>query len=83
LTDGPPDHRQLRSDSPPTAAEDIHLPGPSYLPIVVAAGLTVALVGIVVSFVAFVIGMVVWVVAALIWVRDTRQEMAELPLERG
>jgi hypothetical protein len=82
LTERLPDHL-LRSDSPPGAAEDIHLPGPSYLPIIVAAGVTVALVGIVISFVAFVIGTVVWVAAVVIWVRSAREQMAELPLDRG
>ena len=65
----------------PAAAEEIHLPGPSYLPVMVAAGVTVALVGVVISFVLVVIGGVLAVVSVLRWTRETREEMAELPLE--
>ena len=81
MTSPAPDHRALRSDAPPAAAEDIHLPGPSYLPIIVAAGVTISLVGILLSPIIFAAGMIVWVVATLVWIRDTRQEIAELPLD--
>ncbi len=75
------DHEQLRSQSPPAASEDIHLPPPTYLPIVVASAVTLALVGILVSTLLFVGGMIVLVVATLRWIRDARAEIAELPLE--
>ncbi len=83
MTEEAREHRNLRTASPPPASEDIHLPAPSYLPIVVAAGITVALVGVVVSWIAFAFGMVAWLVAAAIWIRKAREEMAELPLEHG
>ena len=38
----------LREDVPPPG-EAVHLPGPSFLPVVVAAGTTVTLVGVVVN----------------------------------
>ena len=77
------EHRRLRSDAPPAPSEDIHLPAPTYLPIIVAAGIAVALVGILLNVILFAFGMVVWIVAVLIWLRRTREEIAELPLDTG
>ena len=65
----------------PPAAEQIHLPGPSYLPVVVAAGVTLAVVGVVISFAVLAIGLIITVVGIVRWVRETREDMAELPLE--
>lgn len=77
------DHEPPRSDTPPAASEDIHLPGPSYLPVIVAAGVSLALVGVLVSPYLLALGMIVWIVATLVWVRDARGEIAELPLDHG
>ncbi len=66
---------------PPPAGESIHLPNPSYLPVLVAAGTTIALVGVVVNWVIFGLGVAVLLVSVLRWVGQTRHEMAELPLE--
>ena len=76
-------HRNLRTASPPPPSEDIHLPRPSYLPIVTAVGIAVALTGLVLSWIAFALGAIVFLVAVAIWVRKAREEMAELPLEHG
>jgi hypothetical protein len=77
------DHEQLRSQAPPAASEDIHLPGSTYLPIIVAAGVTAALVGILISALLFVLGLTVTVIAVVVWIRAVRAEIAELPLEHG
>jgi hypothetical protein len=63
---------------PPT--EEIHLPEPSYLPAVLAFGLMVTIIGVVFSWVVVVIGAIVAVISLLRWIRQTRAEMAELPL---
>ena len=63
------------------AGEAIHLPGPSFQPVLVAFGLTLAVVGVVLSPILVAIGLVVTVVALFRWIRDTRREMSELPLE--
>ncbi len=63
------------------AGEPIHLPGPSYLPVLVALGATIALVGVVLNWVVFGIGLAITVVAILRWVGQTRAEMDDLPLE--
>jgi hypothetical protein len=65
----------------PPPGEAIHLPGPSYLPPVVAAGTTIALVGVVLSWVVFGIGLAITLVAIFRWIGQTRADIAELPLD--
>ena len=65
----------------PPAGEAIHLPGPSYLPVIVAAGVTIALVGVVLNCVMFGIGVAITVVGVARWARDTRRDVADLPLD--
>ena len=67
--------------SPPPPSEEVHLPEPSYLPALVALGLTLALTGVILSPVIVAIGAVIAIVALVRWIRQTREEMAELPLE--
>lgn len=71
---------QTDGDVPPPG-EEIHLPDPSYVPVVVAAGITILLVGVVINFVLAGLGAAIALVAIVRWVRQTREEMAELPLE--
>jgi len=68
-------------DGVPPAGEAVHLPGPSFLPAIVAAGISVAVVGIVISWVVVVIGAIPAVIAAGLWIRETREDISELPLE--
>ena len=68
-------------DRLPPPGEEIHLPEPSYLPALVALGLTIALLGVVLSWILCGIGVVIALVAIVRWIRQTREEMAELPLE--
>ncbi|MEA2331546.1 MAG: hypothetical protein QOH58_1684 [Thermoleophilaceae bacterium] len=70
------------SDAPP-AGEAVHLPGPSYVPVVTALGLTLAIVGIVLSWILVGLGLVITVVAIWRWIRDTRRDISELPLQHG
>ncbi len=70
-----------QDDHVPPPGEPIHLPDPSYLPVLVAAGTTIALIGVVINLVLFVIGLLITLVATVRWIRQTREEMAELPLE--
>jgi hypothetical protein len=65
----------------PPPSEEVHLPEPSYLPALTALGVTLALVGVVLSWIICGIGVVIAVVAIARWIRQTREEMAELPLE--
>ena len=74
---------QVRVSDPPAedAGEAIHLPGPSYLPVATAFGLTIAVVGVVLSWVIVGIGVVIAAIAIGRWIGETRRETAELPLE--
>ena len=61
--------------------EAIHLPGPSYHPVVLAFGVTLAVTGVVIYPPATVIGLVIAVVTLYHWIRDTRRDISDLPLE--
>jgi hypothetical protein len=61
--------------------EAIHLPGPSYQPVLLAFGVTLVVTGIVLFPVVAVIGGVITLVTLFGWIRDTRREISELPLE--
>jgi hypothetical protein len=65
----------------PPVGEVIHLPGPTYLPVVVAAGIATAVVGVVQMWPLVALGLVVTVVAVWRWIKDTRRDISELPLE--
>lgn len=70
-------------DAPPPPGEAVHLPGPSFLPVVTALGVTLALVGIVISYAVVGVGVLITVVAVWRWVRETREDIAELPLDHS
>ena len=72
--------RAPEPDVPPPG-EIIHLPGPSYLPVVTALGLTIALVGIVIAWFLVVIGALIAVIAIGKWIKETREEISELPVD--
>ena len=65
----------------PAASETIHLPGPTYLPVLVAAFTTIALVGVVLNWVVFGIALAVVIICIGLWIRDVRRDIADLPLE--
>jgi hypothetical protein len=69
----------LDPDVPP-AGEDIHLPGPSIQPLLLAFGITLALVGVTTFFPLVVAGLILSVVVIVRWIRDTRRDVDELPL---
>jgi hypothetical protein len=65
----------------PPVGEEIHLPGPSILPLLTAIGITLTLVGVT-TFIEFTIAgaiLTVWCIAR--WIKDTRHEIDELPLD--
>lgn len=70
-----------RDGEVPAAGEPIHLPGPSFLPVIVAAGITIAVVGVVLNWIVFGIGLAIAVVSIVRWARETRDDVAHLPLE--
>jgi hypothetical protein len=65
----------------PPVGEEIHLPGPSILPVLTAVGITLALVGVT-TFIEFtVVGVILTVGCVWRWIKDTRREVDELPLD--
>ena len=65
----------------PPVGEEIHLPGPSILPVLTAVGLTLTLVGITTFIELTVIGGVMTIWCVVRWVKDTSRETDELPLD--
>ena len=63
------------------AGEAIHLPGPSYQPVVLAFALMLAIPGVVLFPPVAVIGLVIVLVTLYLWIRDTRRNISDLPLE--
>jgi tellurite resistance protein TehA-like permease len=69
-----------RNDAPPVG-EQIHMPGPSILPLINAASLAFAIVSITLSWYLVAFGALIFVITAIKWIGDTRRDIAELPLE--
>jgi hypothetical protein len=65
----------------PPAGEEIHLPGPTILPLATAIGITLIVVGTTLGWYLSAVGAVVLVVCAVRWVRDARRGVAELPAQ--
>jgi hypothetical protein len=70
----------MAGEAPPPG-EPVHLPGPSYLPVTVAAGVALIVSGVVVLWVLSVAGLLITLFAVVRWIRETREEIGELPLE--
>lgn len=72
------------SDTPreaPPAGEEIHLPGPTLIPITTAVGITFMVIGTTISWFISGIGLIIFVLAVARWIRDTRRDVAALPEE--
>jgi hypothetical protein len=63
----------------PPPGEEIHLPGASVQPVLLAFGLTLTLLGVTLGNFLLFSGLIlsVWVTAR--WIADTRREMSHLP----
>jgi hypothetical protein len=73
---------ETQEQVPPTG-EEIHLPGPSILPLLTAAGITLALVGVTTYWILSVAGGLLTIVCVWRWIGDTRRDIAQLPLEHS
>ena len=67
----------------PPAGEEIHLPGPTVKPLLVAIAITLMVVGTTTSWFISIIGLIIFVVTTVMWVRDTRRDIEQLPDEHG
>ena len=66
----------------PPAGEDIHLPGPSIKPFLVAAGITLAVIGTTIyPPYLTIVGLILFLVTTVKWIQDVRHDVAALPDE--
>ena len=73
----------VHEEEAPPVSEEIHLPGPSLIPLLNAAGISLAIVGIT-TFIEFTIaGALLFLFTLIRWIRDVRRDFDELPLEHG
>jgi hypothetical protein len=70
------------SDTPPVG-EEIHLPGPSFIPIAMAAGITLTVIGTTIDWIWSVLGLIIFFYTLQRWIRDVRHDVDELPDEHG
>ena len=71
---------EFAEDAPPVA-EEIHLPAPSFLPVFMAVGITLGVIGITINFIISIVGVVIFLITLVRWIRETRRDMAELPMD--
>jgi hypothetical protein len=75
VTPSPSEH----PGSAPPPSEDIHIPGPTILPLVAAIAITLIVIGTTLSWIMSIVGGVILIVVAIRWVADTRRDVAALP----
>jgi hypothetical protein len=67
---------------PPEPSELVYVPGPSWLPVLAAAGLAGVLVGLFAGWPYAVAGGVLLLATLWAWLRDAGDQMARLPREQ-
>jgi len=67
----------------PPVGEEIHLPGPSLLPLLSAISITAMVIGTTISWYVSIVGLILFVVTTVQWIRGTSRDMDELPEEHG
>ncbi len=65
----------------PPPGEEIHLPGASVQPVLLAFAITLTLVGVTLGLFILIPGLVMTVWIIVRWIGDTRREMSHLPEE--
>jgi hypothetical protein len=65
----------------PPAGEEIHLPGPSLLPVLLTVGITLGLLGVTMGWILWLPGVVLSLAVIVRWIASTRREIDQLPLE--
>lgn len=65
----------------PPPGEELHLPGPTFIPIFCAVGITLAVIGTTISPIISVVGVLIFLGTTIRWIRDTRRDIDALPSE--
>jgi Flp pilus assembly protein TadB len=71
---------EVEQEAPPVG-EEIHLPGPTLIPLMSAIGITMIVIGTTINVIVSVIGLIIFAVTTVMWIRDTRRDVDELPEE--
>jgi len=67
----------------PGPTEQVHMPEPSYLPVVTAFGITLMLVGGILNWVITIIGALIFIPVVIRWIQSARADISELPLDHS
>ncbi len=73
--------RQSSPEVGPPVGEEIHLPGPSLIPLLSATSITLMVVGTTITLILSAVGLILFLVTTVRWIRDTRRDIDELPEE--
>ena len=65
----------------PPSGEDIHLPGPSVDPVLLAFGITIGIVGVTTFIGLTIAGVILSLWVTVRWIRGARKDIDELPLD--
>jgi hypothetical protein len=73
-------------DRTPPVGEEIHMPGPSILPIVTAGAITLIVLGTTIklifpSLIWSIIGLVILIICVYLWIKSTVRDVSSLPEE--
>ena len=68
-------------DGVPPTGEEIHLPDPTLLPLIVAVGVTLLVTGLTIHLGITAVGLLITGSAVVRWIRDVRRDVDELPTE--
>jgi hypothetical protein len=63
--------------------DEIHLPGPSLVPMFTAAGISLGLIGLILGWPIVAVGGLIALIAVVKWIRDVRQDIEQLPSGSG
>ena len=76
-----PRHDPPEAVEAPPVGEEIHLPGPTAVPALMALGIAIALVGVTTTWILSILGGALALACLGAWIRDVRRDVSELPLE--
>jgi hypothetical protein len=68
----------LEPDTPPPG-EEIHLPGASLQPVLLALGITLSVVGLTLGIYLLISGLLLTIAVIIRWIGDTRRDIRALP----
>ena len=74
---------EVENNETPPAGEEIHLPGPSVIPVACGIGITLIVIGTTLGWWLSIVGLIVFIVTVAIWIRDVRRDVEDLPEEHG